>query len=187
MDHQTPAPIPRIRSTTIRLALVALLAVLAVTTGACSGSALGSAAAGALASSAVGAEFAAKAIAACEHAKSMKDAQGEFPVASFDPANPDASKFPVVAAFLKKTDATFRGWLSEMQALGTPPGGSSAWSDLLAAIQSHVDLNAEQITAAENGDTATFAADFAEGAVTQAALLKAAIAAGVADCANVDR
>ena len=57
----------------------------------------------------------------------------------------------------------------------------------MADIQRHVDLNAEQITAANSGDTATFAADYAKGVQTQAALLNDAIAAGVADCAKVDR
>ena len=45
-----------------------------------------------------------------------------FPVADFDPADPDASKLPEVSAWLAKQVApTFHIWLSGLQALGRPP------------------------------------------------------------------
>ncbi len=160
----------------------AIAALGAIAVAGCSGSAASPGG-----SPAVGSDFATKALAACAHARELKDAEGSFPVPSFNPTKPDASKFAAVAAFLMKTDQTFRTWLSEMQALGAPPSAQSAWSSLVADIQRHVDLNAEQITAANSGDTATFAADYAKGVQTQAALLNDAIAAGVADCAKVDR
>lgn len=135
----------------------------------------------------VPADFATKALVVCQHAHDLKLAEGPFPLPAFNPTKPDASLFPEVGAFLKLTDATFGTWSSEMKALGSPSTGQSAWLDLIAAIDRHVSLNADQIAAAKVGDTATFAKDYAAGLVTQADLLKAATAAGVPDCAKVDR
>lgn len=136
---------------------------------------------------AIGQEFATRAIAVCQHALDLKGAQGAFPVPSFNPTRPDPDKLADVAAFLQKTDATFSTWLTEMQALGTPPSGQDAWTDLVAAVQRHRDINADQIGAAQRGDTATFTADYHAGLETQALLLAAANAAGVPECAKVDR
>jgi hypothetical protein len=46
---------------------------------------------------------------------------------------------------------------------------------------------ADQIAAAERGDRATFSSDYYSGVQTQADLLRAATAAGVAACAELDR
>lgn len=135
----------------------------------------------------VPADFAAQALAACQRAKDLKAAQGPFPVADFNPTKPDVTKFPEVAAALQKTAVTWETWLADMKALGEPPTGQAAWDDLLAGIQGHRDLNADQIAAAGRGDAATFASDYEAGLKTQAAVLKAATAAGVAACAQVDR
>ena len=48
----------------------------------------------------VGDEFASKAIAVCEAALEDKHDWQPFPVAGFDPADPDASKFPEVSTWL---------------------------------------------------------------------------------------
>ena len=136
---------------------------------------------------AVGQDFATRALAVCQHAYDLKHAQGPFPVASFNPTQPDPAKLAAVAEALRATDATWSTWLAEMQALGEPPSGQAAWDDLVAAVASHRDLNADQIAAALRGDTATFAADYDKGVATQAALLKAANSAGVSDGAKVDR
>jgi hypothetical protein len=74
-----------------------------------------------------------------------------------------------------------------MKALGVPQTGQAAWADLLGAIERHVSLNAEQIDAVRRGDRATFSRDYSAGLETQADLLRAATAAGVAGCAQVDR
>jgi hypothetical protein len=108
-------------------------------------------------------------------------------VAGFNPTNPDVTKFAEVAVALRKTDATWTTWLTEMRALGTPSTGQSAWNDLVAAVERHQQLNADQIRAAERGDAAAFSADYDLGVQTQAALLQAAEAAGVPECAKVDR
>lgn len=136
---------------------------------------------------AVGAAFASRALAVCQHAFELKEAEGPFPFPDFNPTKPDPVILPQVVPALRETDVTFRTWLSEMKALGDPPSGRTAWTDLLAAIESHVAINADQIAAAERGDGATFAADYDRGVATQAALLRAAEAAGVPDCAKVDR
>ena len=108
-------------------------------------------------------------------------------MANFNPTAPDVTKFPAVAAYLRVTATTWETWLSELQALGEPSTGQGAWDDLVAAVQQHRDLNADQIVAADGGDGKTFASDFAAGQKTQADLLQAATAAGVAACAQVDR
>jgi hypothetical protein len=132
-------------------------------------------------------DFATKALAACQHARALIVAQGSFPLPSFNPTKPDVTQFPVVAAYLQKTATTWETWLSDLKALGEPSTGQAAWDDLVAGVQSHRDLNADQIAAAGSGDATTFAKDFAAGQKTQADVLKAATAAGVAACAEVDR
>jgi hypothetical protein len=136
---------------------------------------------------AVGADFAARARVVCEHALELKRAQGPFPVASFNPTHPDVTRFDQVAVALRATDATWTTWVAEMEALGTPSTGQSSWNDLVAAVKRHQQLNADQIHAAEQGDAATFSADYDLGLHTQAALLQAANGAGVPECAKVDR
>ena len=157
--------------------LLATLVIATITVG-CTGSA---------SDPGVGTEFAAKAVAVCDHARELKQAQGAFPLPDFNPTQPDVSKFPEVAVFLRKTATTFETWHSEMQALGEPSSGQAAWADLLDQVKRHVDLNADQITAAGRGDSATFSKDYFAGQQTQAALLQAAKAAGVPECAKVDR
>ena len=135
----------------------------------------------------VPADFAAKALAVCQHAQDLKLAQGPFPVADFNPTRPDVTKFPDVAEALRKTATTWETWLAELEALGEPATGQEAWADLVAGVRSHVELNADQIAAAERGDAARFASDYHAGVQTQAEVLRAATAAGVAACAEVDR
>jgi hypothetical protein len=160
-----------------RRAAAAVAVVLAIA--ACSG--------GASSPPGVGADFAQRVRVVCQHALELKQAQGPFPVASFNPTDPDVTKFAEVAVALRVTDATWTTWLTEMRALGTPSTGQSAWSDLVAAVERHQQINADQISAAERGDAAAFSADYDLGVQTQAALLKAAEAAGVPECAKVDR
>lgn len=160
--------------------MIRLLAT-ALFVGACAGGGSGASPNG------VPADFATKALAVCQHAHELKLAQGSFPVPAFNPTNPDATKFPEVAAFLHKTATTFETWLAEMKALGVPLTGQAAWADLVAAVERHVNLNADQIAAAGRGDRATFSSDYTAGLQTQADLLRAATAAGVPDCAQVDR
>jgi hypothetical protein len=136
---------------------------------------------------AVGVEFAARAVAACDAALAMKRAQGAFPFPEFNPAQPDPSKLAAVADFLMKTDATFTSWSASLKALGEPPGGRDSWDALIREVDRHVELNRDQIDAARKGDVTRFARDYTAGTQTQAALLAAATASGVAQCANVDR
>ena len=136
---------------------------------------------------AVGAAFASKAVAVCQAVLARKKAQGPFPYPGFNPTQPDASKFPVVAQFLRKTVDTFQSWLHQMQALGQPPAGQAAWADLLKSIADHVRLDVEQQAAAQSGDSQTFTKDYYGGQQTQADLFRAADAAGVPECAAVDR
>lgn len=135
----------------------------------------------------VGPTFAKRAVAVCREAREMKDAEGPFPYPDFNPTNPDVSKFPGVADALEETDATFTTWLDGMRALGEPPSGRDAWADLLDGIATHVRVNRDQIDAAREGDAERFAADYDEGVATQANVLDAATAAGVSECAEVDR
>ena len=135
----------------------------------------------------VGQAFANKAVVVCKAARAQKTAEGPFPYPNFNPTKPDKSEFPGVAQYLMKTLNTYRTWLGQMQALGEPPSGKSYWDDLLRAIASHVELNVDQIAAAQAGDSQTFSNDYYKGAKTQDALLHAANDAGVPACAAVDR
>jgi hypothetical protein len=136
---------------------------------------------------AVGEAFANKAVAVCQAALARNEAQGPFPYPDFNPTQPDASKLPDIARYLAETVAAYGTWLDEMRALGQPPSGQAAWDDLVTAIERHVQLDIEQQAAAKSGDTETFTKDYHEGSDTQAELLRAADAAGVPECADVDR
>jgi hypothetical protein len=136
---------------------------------------------------AVGAAFATGAVATCHAAYAQKKAVA-FPYPNFNPTQPDASKFPGIAEYeAAHTVPAYKAWLREMQALGQPPTGQAAWADLLTAIGAHVRSASEQQAAAQRGDSATFIKDYYEGAKTQDDLLSAADAAGVPQCAAVDR
>ena len=135
----------------------------------------------------VPARFGGKALAVCKASADQMDAQGPFPYPNFNPTRPDWSKYPGVPQALLKTPEIFRGWLHNMRALGQPTTGGRAWNDLLAAIEAHVRVAAEQELAAVHRDSDTFTKDYHEGRATQDKLLRAARAAGIADCAEVDR
>ena len=99
----------------------------------------------------VGAEFASKALAVCEAALADKHDWQPFPVDGFDPSDPDASKFPEVSTWLAKQVApTFHMWLSDLQALGTPPTAQTDWNAVLAAVKKIDQLNSDQIKAAND-------------------------------------
>ncbi len=136
---------------------------------------------------AVGAAFRTRAVAVCNAALAQKKAEGPFPYPDFNPTQPDPSKLPLIAPFLAKTATTFQTWLNEMQALGQPPSGQAPWADLVGAVSSHARIATEQAAAARSGDIQTFTKDYYEGTKTQGVLLSAADAAGVPECAAVDR
>ena len=134
----------------------------------------------------VGDEFASKAVAVCAAALADKHTWQPFPVADFDPADPDASKFPEVSTWLARQVApTFHMWLSGLQALGTPPTAHADWNAVLAAVKKIDQLNSDQITAANQRDTGAFAAATSALESTQGELVAATEKAGVTDCANV--
>lgn len=135
----------------------------------------------------IGATFASRAVAVCHAAYAQKKAVA-FPYPTFNPTQPDTSTFPTIARYeALHTVPAYKAWLADMQALGPPPTGRAAWADLLAAIASHVRSASEQQAAAQRGDAQTFIKDYYEGAQTQRDLLSAADAAGVPECAAVDR
>jgi hypothetical protein len=135
----------------------------------------------------VGAAFASRAVATCHAAYAQKKAV-PFPYPDFNPAQPDPSKLPGVARYeAANTVPAYQTWLREMQALGQPPTGQAAWADLLTAIEGHVRNASEQQAAAQRGDTQTFIKDYNEGSTIQDELLRAVNAAGVPECAAVDR
>ena len=134
----------------------------------------------------VGAEFARKAIAVCEAALADKHDWQPFPVDGFDPSAPDAAKFPEVSTWLAQQVApTFHMWLSDLQALGTPPTAQTDWNAVLVAVKKIDQLNSDQIKAANDDDGDAFAAANSELDSTQDELVAASKRAGVADCADV--
>jgi hypothetical protein len=134
----------------------------------------------------VGAEFAARATAVCQAAHARKQAQGTFADPDFNPTKPDPTKLAAVAAFIDQGTTIYATWLHDMQALGTPPSGQDAWTDVLAAINAQLQQHRHQHAAALSGDTRTFADDFERGAQAQAAMQRAAKAAGLPECATVE-
>ena len=136
--------------------------------------------------SGVGDEFASKAVAVCEAALEDKHAWQPFPLADFDPSDPDASKLPEVSTWLAMQVApTFHMWLSGLQALGTPPAAREDWSAVLAAVEKIDQLNSAQISAADKHNVGAFAAATSALDATQDELVAASEKAGVADCADV--
>ncbi len=109
------------------------------------------------------------------------------PVPQLQPYPARPVEAPTTRALLAETVETFEAWLHEMQALGQPPTGLAAWADLVAAVENHVRIAAEQEAAAHRSDVETFVRDYHEGTKTQDELLRAAYAAGVPECADVDR
>ena len=136
---------------------------------------------------AVGSAFQRQALAVCSAALAQKHAEGHFPYSDFDPAHPNSAEFPAVARFFSKAITTYSTWLQRMQALGRPPGGRTAWGDLLRAIRVQLHLHEDQRAAALRDDTATFSTDYQKGFKAIDDLQRAAGAAGVPACGLVDR
>lgn len=136
----------------------------------------------------VGADFGARALAACAVARESKDGWSSFPAPGFDPRHPNASRLPAVGAWLEGEVApTFDAWLADLTALGQPPTGRGAWTDVLTLVGKIDHLNAAQVRAAKDGDAGAFAD--ATNALTdlQPDFERAAAAAGVGECAAVHR
>jgi hypothetical protein len=134
----------------------------------------------------VGDPFAARAMSVCQIALRSKQAWAAFPAADFDPSQPDPSAFPKVAAWLEDEVApTFEAWLGGLKTLGTPPSGQDSWSEVLSAVGTIVQLNADQVTAATSNDTEGFVEAKDDLAATQTELERATQAAGVPMCADV--
>jgi hypothetical protein len=136
---------------------------------------------------AVGPKFQREALAVCRAALAQKHAEGQFPYPDFNPTQPDPSELPGVAPFFTKAITTYSTWLHRMRALGRPPGGRSAWADLLRMIGVQLRLHEDQRAAALRGDTTTFVADYERGFAAIDGLQRAADAAGVGACGAVDR
>ena len=82
---------------------------------------------------------------------------------------------------------TFEAWLDGLTTLGTPPSGQESWSDVLSAIRTIFELNADQVAAAKSDDAGGFveARDGLEA--IQPELERATMAAGVPTCADVHK
>lgn len=134
----------------------------------------------------VGSAFAAKALSVCASAQKSKDGWSPFPVSSFDPEAPTAQDLPEVAVWLEKEVApTFSAWREGLTALGTPPTGQKAWTDVIAAVTRIERLNATQVEAAKKQDTDAFAQATKALGEVQPELERATTEAGVAKCADV--
>src|SRR3954452_11633286 len=135
---------------------------------------------------AVGDRFAARALAACASAQKSKNGWTDFPASSFDPTQPDARQLPQVGAWLDgEVQPTFDAWLSDLTALGEPPSGRKAWTEVLALVRKIDTLNKTQVQAARAGDTASFAAATGGLHNVQPQLESATADAGVGKCADV--
>jgi len=101
----------------------------------------------------VGTEFARQAVEVCLAALADKQGWEPFPVADFNPTDPDPSQFAEVSGWLAAEVApTFEAWLADLEAWGTPLSGQEAWDNVLAA-----ERNAARVRAASEDDTDAFA------------------------------
>lgn len=163
------------------LGVIALAASIA-TLGACSGEPEGQTPSG------VGESFAARATSVCQTALESKQAWSAFPVADFDPNKPDQSAFQEVGTWLEDDVApTFEAWLDGLTALGTPPSGQGSWNDVLSAVDTIVELNADQVAAAKDNDVEGFVEAKDGLQAIQSELERATASAGVATCADVHK
>ncbi len=122
----------------------------------------------------------------CHTAIGSKDAWSAFPVQDFDPNHPDASAFPEVATWLKdEVGPTFDTWRDDLTALGAPPTGTEAWTEVLDAVDTIARLNADQVAAARSGDVDAFVEATNGLRDVQPELERATVAPGVARCAQV--
>jgi len=138
--------------------------------------------------SGVGDSFATRATAVCQTALDDKQAWSAFPAADFNPEEPDPAAFPEVGAWLEGEVApTFEAWLNGLTALAQPPSAQQAWSDVLAAIDTIVNLNADQVRAAQSADVEGFIEATDGLHAVQSELERATEAAGVPTCADVHK
>ncbi|MEO8476972.1 MAG: hypothetical protein ABI572_07955 [Actinomycetota bacterium] len=141
---------------------------------------------GSQASSGVGDAFAARALSVCESAIESKDDWSALPAPDFDPNHPDPSAFPEVGTWLEdEVGPTFDAWRDDLTALGTPPTGREAWTDVLNAVGAIAQLNADQVAAAKSDDADAFVEATNGLHDVQPQLERATAAAGVAGCAEV--
>ncbi len=134
----------------------------------------------------VGAEFGAKALSACAVAQESKDGWSSFPVPGFNPFKPDGSQLPEVGVWLEGEVApTWDAWLADLRALGQPPTGRGAWTEVLTLVETLGNLNAAQVQAAKDGDTGAFAAATNANNDLQPEFERVAAAASVEKCADV--
>jgi hypothetical protein len=122
----------------------------------------------------------------CANSVSVHTVMGPIPVSNFNPAQPDPSVLPSLAAWLSKDTDRYTTLVSDLTALGPPPTGAALWAAVLDAAKHHEAIAADQAKAAVAGDAATFVKDYNTGAAAQAAFLTAIVAAGVPECAPVD-
>jgi hypothetical protein len=132
----------------------------------------------------LGKAFQSKAVPVCRSALAQKTAQGPFPYPRFNPTRPDLSKLRGIARLETQTVKIYGTWLRRMQALGQPPKGRAAWSDVLTALRSNGRIIADQRAAAQRLDGGTFTKDYYDGTKAQHELERAADAAGLPTCAS---
>jgi hypothetical protein len=137
--------------------------------------------------SVLGSEFHDKVVAACARSVTVHTAMGTFPLSGFNPTKPDPAVLPSIAAFLQKDADRYAAFVSELTALGSPPSGATLWTAVLDGANQHATSALDQVSAAVSGDVTRFTKDFAAGGAAQVAFLAAINAAGVPECAPVDR
>jgi hypothetical protein len=135
----------------------------------------------------LGSGFRAKVLAVCANSVSLHRAMGPIPLANFNPTQPDPSVLPSLAAWLAKDTDRYSTLVSDLTALGPPPTGAALWAAVLDAAKQHEAIAADQAKAAVGSDAATFVKDYTAGAAAQASFLTAINAAGIPECAPVDR
>jgi hypothetical protein len=134
------------------------------------------------ASSGIDPAFRAKAAAICDTAGQALRAEGAFPFPTFDPTQPDPTKFPAIAAYENKTVANIRTWQAALHALGQPTAGSGVWTTLLGFVDRSATSTIAQQRAAQLRESAAFTQTYRDLSGQAPAGRRAAAAAGLATC-----
>jgi len=132
----------------------------------------------------VGTEFARQAVEVCLAALADKQGWEPFPVADFNPTDPDPSQFAEVSGWLAAEVApTFEAWLADLEAFSTPLSGQEAW-DIVLAPSGTCRVQRSSSSGRERGRHGRLCAATRDLNATQDESVATTEAAGVAECAE---
>jgi hypothetical protein len=130
------------------------------------------------------AAFIRRATAACSAAEANAAKLPQFPFSTFDPFHPDENLLPQVGRYFDQPSIRrlSNELLVELESLGLPPTGSSAWRKVLTARRAVLETEAAQIKAALAGNAPAFVRTVYQQAGANNQLVFASAVFGVQSC-----